>query len=549
MKEFHENINLAFSGKEVKRCVDYRAALLKVSHLMKGKLPDDFQVILDTLAEIQNLLYAYDEKRTPRTVLRLHNLTFWHAVMLRVILGTKMKHITMRKLYGKYFHGIISHSPLQYRLLSGATMNAEDEERVFNTIKRITNTTFSKHPDHVIGNAIIQFQVEKHTHSDDGEAVQSQLKEISELFKIMDKLPNSFFPFKITEAYSSAWQAHLEQISDFLLCGEGVWWSQDENGITFKDSYNEAEHLPEGPALHHFRSWTLEKEAEYIRSCWKACLDKDVIIPIHNEIKQHVSEGNCAKQLSGSNVSGGSLGELEGNDCSLDDSEEDTHEKKDDENVLEVHEADSDDETEQNNCASANSDTPNISSSASRLDETPTIMITNSVRIGGEQSESNEQEVTVTPTQQKKENYFKGSLIPPPKLTSAPKRAQLLPLQKSLIEPELWKPITKLGKVVFVVLVEIPEVKSLDILRSRMKTNPQKSTEKEYLDLLAIIQTKVSNALGKAKQDLKTWEKGFLESNKYLPTTDYMSKDDTAAKFLQQIKYGSKLIKEWKIDI
>ena len=84
---------------------------------MKGKLPDDFQVILDTLAEIQNLLYAYDEKRTPRTALRLHNLTFWHAVMLRVILGTKMKHITMHKLYGKYFHGIISHSPLQYRLL------------------------------------------------------------------------------------------------------------------------------------------------------------------------------------------------------------------------------------------------------------------------------------------------------------------------------------------------------------------------------------------------------------------------------------------------
>ena len=91
-------------------------------------------------------------------------------------------------------------------------------------------------------------------------------------------------------------------------------------------------------------------------------------------------------------------------------------------------------------------------------------MITSSVRIGGEQSESNEQEVTVTPTQQKKENYFKGSLIPPPKLTSTPKRAQLLPLQKSLIEPELWKPITKLGKVVFVVLGEIPEVKSLDIL-------------------------------------------------------------------------------------
>ena len=155
------------------------------------------------------------------------------------------------------------------------------------------------------------------------------MKEISKLFEIMDKLPNSFFPFKIIEAYSSAWQAHLERIFDFLLCGERVWWSQDENGITFKDSCNEAEHRSEGPVLHHFRSWILEKEAEYIRSCWKACLDKaHVIIPIHNEIKLHVSERNCAKQVSGSNVSEDSSGELEGNDCSLDNLEEDTHEKK-----------------------------------------------------------------------------------------------------------------------------------------------------------------------------------------------------------------------------
>ena len=114
-KELQESIKLTSEGKEVKRCVDYRASLLKVTHLMKGKLPDDFQVILDTLTEIQEILYSYDEQRSSRIVLRLYNLTFWHAVMLKIVLGTQMKSLTTRKFYGKYFHGLISHSPLQHR--------------------------------------------------------------------------------------------------------------------------------------------------------------------------------------------------------------------------------------------------------------------------------------------------------------------------------------------------------------------------------------------------------------------------------------------------
>ena len=261
-KELEESIKLTFEGKEVKRCVDYRAPLLKVTHLMKGKLPDDFQVILDTLAEIQEILYSYDEQRSSRTVLRLYNLTFWHAVMLKIVLGTQMKSLTTRKYYGKYFHGLISHSPLQHCLMSGASMNTEDEERVFNKMKRITNTTSSKHPGHVIGNAYIRLQEEKEVSSNDETIVQNHLREISRLFDIMDKLPNSFFPFELIKTYASAWQAHLERISDFMLCGEGVLWTQDENGITFHDSPGEPEHKPEGPALHHFRSWTLESEVK-----------------------------------------------------------------------------------------------------------------------------------------------------------------------------------------------------------------------------------------------------------------------------------------------
>ena len=57
----------------------------------------------------------------------------------------KVNNISWRKLYGKYFHQITFHGPQQYRLVSGTASNCETEERMFNTIKGITNTTSSRH--------------------------------------------------------------------------------------------------------------------------------------------------------------------------------------------------------------------------------------------------------------------------------------------------------------------------------------------------------------------------------------------------------------------
>ena len=247
-KTFKETIDLTFEGKEMKRCVDYRSSLLKVTHIMKAKLPDDIQMILKTLVEIQHLLYADDEKRTPRAILRLYNLTFTHAIFLNILLRTSLKSLTKQKFFGKYFHGIISHSAFQFRLLSGAAMNVEDEERIFNTIKSITNSTSSKHPGYITGNALIRMQVERKVkmHADDDQA-QDQLKEVSRLYELMDKLPNSFFPFEIIKSFRKEWQLHLRKISDFLLCGEGIWWSKNEGGITFYDSKDEAVSREEGP--------------------------------------------------------------------------------------------------------------------------------------------------------------------------------------------------------------------------------------------------------------------------------------------------------------
>ena len=73
----------------------------------------------------------------------------------------KVHKISWRKLCGKYFHQITRHGPQKYRLVSGTEINREAEERMFNTVKGITNTTSSRHPTHIINNLILRCQVEE----------------------------------------------------------------------------------------------------------------------------------------------------------------------------------------------------------------------------------------------------------------------------------------------------------------------------------------------------------------------------------------------------
>ena len=57
-------------------------------------------------------------------------------------------------------HKLLVHSPIQYRLINGQSVNCEGEERFFNTIKQITRSTSSYKPGHIIGNIIIRHQIE-----------------------------------------------------------------------------------------------------------------------------------------------------------------------------------------------------------------------------------------------------------------------------------------------------------------------------------------------------------------------------------------------------
>jgi len=46
---------------------------------------------------------------------------------------------------------------------------------------------------------------------------------------------------------SRSWQIHLERISSFLLCGEGVWWQKVGSTYRFFDGDGDADFSEQGP--------------------------------------------------------------------------------------------------------------------------------------------------------------------------------------------------------------------------------------------------------------------------------------------------------------
>lgn len=103
-----ETLSIALK-KDKLRCTDYRRALLQVTILLTGKADNSVMDLLTTLAEMMGIFYAKEDTRCPKQILRLANLSFKHALAMRTIL-TPPKTMTIRKLYGIYYHSAVHHA-------------------------------------------------------------------------------------------------------------------------------------------------------------------------------------------------------------------------------------------------------------------------------------------------------------------------------------------------------------------------------------------------------------------------------------------------------
>ena len=104
------------------------------------------------------MLYLNDNKRTEEIVSGLYGKTFLHGILLRKHINHKVKKLTIKKLYGKYFHSLFCHGADEHILLSGESINTENQERTFKFLKGITSSTSNHHPDQILLNCLIRTQ-------------------------------------------------------------------------------------------------------------------------------------------------------------------------------------------------------------------------------------------------------------------------------------------------------------------------------------------------------------------------------------------------------
>ena len=182
------------------------------------------------------------------------------------------------------------------RIVCGQSINAEKQERFFNQFKRITNTTSNYNPRQIISNTFIRLQAQKELGQQQDNTAKQQAY-ISNLAQCLPAATNTHVPLAIVRKYTREWQAHLQQISDYLLEGQGIWWSLDKEDVVFHDISGHP--LPEeaGPQLHHFRSSSLSSELSNLKQCWSQCFENRVTIPIH-VIRTQQAVQNCGNETS-----------------------------------------------------------------------------------------------------------------------------------------------------------------------------------------------------------------------------------------------------------
>ncbi|KAI8511914.1 AP-5 complex subunit zeta-1 [Branchiostoma belcheri] len=266
-----------FQGKEMQRGVDYRKHLLTVTVKMATQDGNPKAIaLLESLCNITHILYLGEQDRTNQQILRLANQTYLHGILVREVIGTETKSITKRKLYGQYWHSLTTHAPMLYRIVNLKSVNAENQERMFDSLKGILGQTSSRRPSEVVGMGVLRLQAEQRGNADNVSQDESQVSSLGRNLRVILPPQNTLIPWRYLTKPSlrGHYQPHLERIADFLVQGEGVWWKRTEDGILFLDAPG-SNHIPE-PPVHHFRSTTYKREQEYLEERWKVCIRRQV---------------------------------------------------------------------------------------------------------------------------------------------------------------------------------------------------------------------------------------------------------------------------------
>ena len=273
-KLFDKSFSICKAEKERRMCCDWRKILLVLTLSLNG-IDGKVLRLLKTLSEVQRILYLRDDQRTPVKVLWLHNSCFEHYILMKEIFRGKLIALTRERLYGKYMHNLLVHSPIQYRVVSGDSINTEDEERQFNEIKNICKGTTNNKPGHFISNVIVWMKCESDAKQkfDYVKSIDNTGREINSMGnQLVKHCRNSLFEYKYIQKHFDDWQSHLQQIADFLSFDENIWWEKNDFGVEFFDVPENQVKLAYHPKIHHFRSSNISTVTRMLEDHWSTIL-------------------------------------------------------------------------------------------------------------------------------------------------------------------------------------------------------------------------------------------------------------------------------------
>ena len=429
--------------------------------------------ILTTMCEIQDILYSREIKRTNQVILRLHNTTFRHSILLNQMLKGKCKKITKRKMYGKYYHALFKHASEQIRIVCGRSSNTEPEERTFNFLKSTSTLTSNHHAENVVVNSIIRSQAKDMLTNN--ASCKDLNKEIDTLYSTLKKKRRETV-FENKNSY----QAHLERIADFLI-EERMYWEEGSEGVVFKDIFCIQESKKE---LHNFRNWTLQKELQYLKNCWEeVCMSSPHKLIPTCSVKIDADDGSViTKQLS----------TLACFQCDA---------------VTEEPFVNTNDETATYSLHDKNY----VDDNQDKNDQNTNIMedIPKSITDSKENTDSREAE-------NNKDSAKIISLVPVTVFIPEHMSTPVTKKPNTAGSTQNHQLATKTGKILQEILGLTDDVYKYDSIRDSYKRKPSKQKKEKLQNIQAVIEVKIINENEKLKLELNNMESSILMNNKSL---------------------------------
>ncbi len=281
IKTHYKQILEAGLSKEKKTGADYRLTLIHLLALMhKHKAPEKLCTLLQTLAEISRLLYLGENQRTNKEILRLYNTTWLHFELIKELIPTP-KHITKRKLYGIYLHALTVHAPAQFHIMSLKSCNAEHEERLFGQAKDIATATSNRKPENIVPNILLRVQAKQKT-KDMYTTLQTAYSKISKEAKGIRQhiSQNTAIKHDFIHSRISSWQGHLQRISTYLEQGE-TWWTNNGTSYEFFDGDEATVRDISFPLVseNHFRENGLRNIQQKSETLWQKIIKAEISLP------------------------------------------------------------------------------------------------------------------------------------------------------------------------------------------------------------------------------------------------------------------------------